>query len=624
MKENQMTRGKSQALYKYLPDSWIDFSVRGKYRKNYIAHVERWNSDQLTDINKKRLIRLVNQAVHSFASQASPGASVLPTSGFGAELTTDTCDVLTPKAGGEERGIVAQISPLTFYCKQCHKVHQFRSVEDYKRNTRCRVCKTVELTQMRQIYYCKCGWATAQHPAYCRTHKWDTIYWYGGYEFVCKACNTKIPMRQKCKICGSVLNPHPALDPAQYFSYSFSFVDFIDEKIEKFISETDYGAYIAIAHWMGRITDEEFEAIVEKGIVSDPEKYQKKYDSFYNLFVTSLGEELSNTAAKQAADKECGNQYNSMIEQLKIELLSPIDEIKRFAEMLIEYDMVEKSEDVSTLVDAKEVAQLLNTNANPDLFDAIAEKYGIADTKVCGDIPFIACSYGFTREKSQYEDGVQLRAFKEEKSGRKNVYATKLRTEGVLFEFNRKRIIEWLIKNEYLSSAGAPDLNSEEEIKVWFVNNIHLGAITTFSEINVDSEPLTSHIYSLIHSISHLLVKSAAELCGLNKDSISEYIFPGIPAVMIYCQNSQGFNLGALFNIFEAYFDKWLVGAVKKAAKCIFDPICIERYKACTGCLFLNEVSCQHFNQDLNRRLVIGYYDRLTKKKTNGFWEEYE
>ena len=46
MKDNQMSRGKSQSLYKYLPDSWIDFSVRGKYRKNYIAHVDHWNSEQ--------------------------------------------------------------------------------------------------------------------------------------------------------------------------------------------------------------------------------------------------------------------------------------------------------------------------------------------------------------------------------------------------------------------------------------------------------------------------------------------------------------------------------------------------------------------------------------------------
>lgn len=624
MKDNQMSRGKSQALYKYLPESWIDFSVRGKYRKNYTAHVERWNSEQLVGINKKRMIRLVNQAVKSFAAQAHSACNIEPTSGFGAELTSDTCDVLTPRAGGEERGIVAQISPLTFYCERCHKVHQFKNVEDYKRNTKCRNCKNVELTQMRQIYYCKCGWATDEHPAYCRVHKWENIYWYGGYDFVCKSCNTKIPMRQKCKICGSMIYPHPALDPAQYFAYSFSFVDLLDEQIENFISETDYGAYMTIAHWIGMISDEEFSLIINKGIVSDSEVYQKKYDSFYNLFVASLGEENAKIAAKQAADKECGNQYNKLISDLKLKLLSPIEEVKRFAEMLIEYDLVEKSEDISTLNDAKEIAQFLNTNANPDDFESVAQKYGIVDAKVCGDIPFIMCSYGYTREKSQYEEGVQLRAFKEEKPGRKNVYATKLRTEGVLFEFDRRKIIQWLLRNEYLNGSAAPNLDSDEELKLWFVNNIHLGAISTFSEIDKETEWLTSHVYSLIHSLSHLLVKSAAELCGLSKDSISEYIFPGMPAVMIYCQNSQGFNLGALFNVFEAYFDKWIIGAAKKAEKCVFDPICIERYQACTGCLFLNEVSCQHFNQDLNRRTLIGYFDKINKKKIFGFWEESE
>jgi hypothetical protein len=58
------------------------------------------------------------------------------------------------------------------------------------------------------------------------------------------------------------------------------------------------------------------------------------------------------------------------------------------------------------------------------------------------------------------------------------------------------------------------------------------------------------------------------------------------------------------------------------ASKCIFDPICIERDGACTGCLFLNEVSCEHFNKDLNRALIIGHYDKAKSKKYYGFWEE--
>lgn len=42
--KQQMKRGKNQSLYKYLPETWIDFSVRGKERRQYIAKVLRWNS----------------------------------------------------------------------------------------------------------------------------------------------------------------------------------------------------------------------------------------------------------------------------------------------------------------------------------------------------------------------------------------------------------------------------------------------------------------------------------------------------------------------------------------------------------------------------------------------------
>ena len=38
-----------------------------------------------------------------------------------------------------------------------------------------------------------------------------------------------------------------------------------------------------------------------------------------------------------------------------------------------------------------------------------------------------------------------------------------------------------------------------------------------------------------------------------DSESDKRYVMPGVPAVLVYCQNSQGFNLGALFNIFEAY-----------------------------------------------------------------------
>lgn len=621
--KQQMKRGKNQSLYKYLPETWIDFSVRGKERKQYIAKVLRWNSEKLDGINAKRLIRTVNESVHSFENQAGSTGPIKPTVGFGAELTKDNCDVLTPKASEEERGIVAQISPLTFYCKLCNKVYQFSSEEEYQKRRHCTnpECHHAELAQFRQIYFCKCGYATDRHNPRCPEHGYQYVKWYGNFDFVCTKCKRPIPMQVKCPVCGDMLRPKVALDPAQFFVFSLSLIDLIDEKLENFISETDYGPYITFAYWLGLVSKEELDEIIKNGIVSDPEVYQKVYDKMYQKMLP-LGEVVAAQAAKIAADQQCGNRFNDLVNDLKTKIFTGESDLSSIAERILEYDLVTRLDDVSDLASAVNVARLLNTNANPEQYAQIAERFGIKSARVCDRIPFVSCSYGYTRVESEWKEGVQLHALKEEKNGRKNFYATKLNTEGVLFEFDRKKIIQWLLANGIINAEEAPDLNSEEEIKIWFLNNIKPSLIHPFSTIDETASKETYYVYRLTHSLSHLLIRAAADIGGLGKDSLSEYIFPGVPAVLIYCQNSQGFNLGSLFNTFEAYFDKWMNKAYASAQKCIFDPICIERQKACTGCLFVNEVSCQHFNKDLDRALVVGHVDRETQRKTTGFWEE--
>jgi hypothetical protein len=67
-----------------------------------------------------------------------------------------------------------------------------------------------------------------------------------------------------------MLRPKAALDPAQFFVFSLSLIDLIDEKLENFISETEYGPYITFAYWLGLISKEELDEIIKNGIVSDP------------------------------------------------------------------------------------------------------------------------------------------------------------------------------------------------------------------------------------------------------------------------------------------------------------------------------------------------------------------
>src|SRR5690606_10491241 len=151
----------------------------------------------------------------------------------------------------------------------------------------------------------------------------------------------------------------------------------------------------------------------------------------------------------------------------------------------------------------------------------------------------------------------------------------------------------WLLKNNIIDPVidNVPqDLTNETEVKAWFMNKVNANSIKTFSAIDEESDKITKYVYSLIHSLSHSILRQCANLCGLDKNSLSEYIFPNIPAFLIYCQNSQGLNIGALFNVFEAYFDKLLESTKEEIEKCVFDPVCIDRDHACSGCIYLNEV----------------------------------
>ena len=626
----QMNRGVTQSLYKYLPDSWIDFNVRGSERHNYIAKVKRWNSEPLRNINTKRVIRIANQRVQEFAEQVltEGQASVSPTSGYGTGLNENNCKVLLPKNNSDERGIIASLDPLTFYCPKCYKVYQFNSREGHdKIHGKCISCK-LELKQVRLVYYCKCGWSTSRHPKFCPTCKTgDNIVWsgiIGDYNFRCSKCHRIIPMRTKCRGdgCNEQLTPKVALDSSQYYPKTYDLIDIIDEKTEYFISEVEEGACLAIACWLGYISKDELKKLIEKGKLVDSEEYERIFNQIYNMLIGfNINENEARNAAKSQADEQCGSSYVKIVKSLISKLFIPKRELVLIAEEILEYMRVFDIEKHSDLDSAIEVAKTLNTTATPEMFKLIAEERGIISTRVYGKIPFVTCAYGYTRVESEPKQGVQLRAFKEETNGIKNIYANSLNTEGVLFEFDRSKILKWLMKNEYLSLQSDIDLNDEEAVKMWFINHIRMSAIKPFSELDPLTDKETYYVYNLIHSISHVLISSAADKCGLSRDSLSEYIMPNVPAVLIYCQNSQGFNLGALFNLFEAYFDKWMILAKEKASKCIFDPVCIERYRACGGCMYLNEISCQHFNHDLDRSMIVGRFDRNDQKRHYGFWE---
>ena len=633
-KDNQMFRSTSQALYKYVPLRWIDFYF-SQSRRGITAFVERWSSIPLEDINKKRLLRRVNDAVESYRRQNGQmysGGEYSCTKDIGSTINEETYTVLTPRVSEFDRAIAASVSPKVFFCEKCHIVQRFKRDTHYSYiiKQKCKHCGG-DLVQLRDIYYCKCGWASDVTIGNCDIHKEAPVRInVRKHTIECTVCHRSKAVFRACPECGTRIVPNNVLDSAQSFVKSLSVIDLLDPKMDDFLTLEEEGAAIIVSHYFGIVSKEEFDKLVKYGRSNQKEMRSESYD---NLLATFLAQGMPQQYAEMAASAACKVNESDPIAraiQKTNTLLIYNEKMNSYAELLLEYNAVKYGDNIVDLDTAIERAKELNAYVNREKLIEKIRRRGFLAMQACDRIPFLQCSYGFTREyidsasaPNNSMQPVVLHGFPDESPDKKNVYATKLQTEGVLFEIDRIKILDWLRKNDIITDNDMPvEPNDDVEVKAWFINNINIESIQPFSLLNENEDQVTYYTYRLIHTISHTLIKSAAEVCGLDKNSLSEYIFSNIPAVFIYCQNSQGFNMGALFSVFEMYLDKWIDNAYTASKECVFDPVCREGNGACTGCVYTNEISCQHFNHDLDRNLLIGHYDKKTKKRFFGFWED--
>ena len=616
-----MHRGLQQALYKYLPENWVDFTQSGG-SVTYAVHVDNWNSVQLIGINNKRLLRVINQQINEYKTQNGEGSVV----GFPSVINEEFVDVLTPKVSDNIAAIQTSVKPWVFVCNKCGNVKQYYSYDEFKRKEFDR-CKCGEhLTQLRMIRVCKCGYADGVFVPKCKTPGHGTTYMKrkgSGLDFVCQKCGQRASLPHYCPECKQEIKIKPALDSSNYIPFSLSLIDLLDKQKDVFLdSEIDgRGEQVVIAQYLRLITQDSYKSIIKNGKVTQADEFESALRAeAESLRAAGLDEATINMVIDAKRRTNPGNQIFEALSKVSNGITSVSSEgLKLIAEEILEYDELIDAKITLTLEKAEEDAELVNDGIRPD-YRSICEQLGFSNAQLCSAVPIVFSSYGYTRLE-RCGEGVKLHGFPQEMAKR-NVYATRLETEGVLFELDRAKVLNWLLKNGFICQNDMPTDMSDEGIKMWFLDRIHPDLIMPFSEIDGNGNgAITKYVYTLLHSISHALINEASEICGLDKSSLSEYILPNIPAVFIYCSNSQGFNMGALYSAFQTQLDKWLKRAFERVKKCIFDPVCINKEKACAGCLYLNEVSCRHFNKDLDRSYLCGYFDNQEQKKLKGYWE---
>jgi len=621
-----MRRGVNQALYKYLPGSWVDFHT--KDGASYAVHVDRWNSVHLTGINNKRLLRVVNQYVNDFRNGSNEGMA--STINFSTVINDENYYVLTPKVSENERAIVTSVKPWVFTCNSCGRVRQYYSYDEFKRNEykKCDQCEK-HMTQLKMIRFCQCGYADGIFVPKCSNKEHGTKHMTrrgSGLDFVCRKCGQKAGLPFYCSECKTKLDIKPALDSSHYFPFTISLIDLKEKRKDDFLdNETDgRGEKVILGQYLGLIPQDEYAEIISKGYITQNDEYERELEKeAEGLRTAGLTDDIIATVLDAKRRTNPSNRIFETIEKIgQGHSYATLDSIKPIAEEILEYDELVNAKVILSLKEAECDAEIINDGIKPD-YEGISKSLGFSNVQICSGVPVVFAAYGYTRKEREPHTGVKLHGFPQEME-KKNIYANRLETEGVLFELDRRKVLDWLSDNRLMQTKDLPQDTSDYGVKMWFLDRVRLDRITPFTQIDeVDTYGIiTKRVYTLIHSISHALINEASEICGLDKSSLSEYILPNIPAVFIYCSNSQGFNMGALYSAFQSHFDRWLKHAKARSKKCIFDPICIDKEKACAGCLFLNEISCQHFNKDLNRGYLCGYFDKLKQEKLIGFWED--
>jgi hypothetical protein len=109
----------------------------------------------------------------------------------------------------------------------------------------------------------------------------------------------------------------------------------------------------------------------------------------------------------------------------------------------------------------------------------------------------------------------------------------------------------------------------------------------------------------LVHTLSHMVMRAVSRFAGLERTSLSEYIFLPLLGAVVF-DNSSVFRLGGIETLARNQLSAFVDALSAEATNCLYDAACIDHRGACHGCVHSPEISCRVFNHGLSRAFFIG------------------
>ena len=635
-----MKRSKTQAVYRFLPEMWI--SEKDDSERAVSAKIKNWNYIKMSDIYEDFIEGEIKRQIKLFGDR---GGDI---SAFDLSPNTHSFAIVETACNEGIPDIIGEISPLVFYCSSCGAVSDLRNpdaVDKYTWKCKNPDCGKWAVKQLQMIYACECGYAQPikiPHVQGVKNFKFRPNE--TQYKMFYRSGNSEKPAEfvQICPNCNSRLVPDNANSGRNYKPFTLKVINLVDQRNGQFYKKGIDAQKTIVCRWFDKLSTADYEEILNNielafsdAFKSDAQrrnvKQQVRALIDAGMLPPEMFESAVNNMLQNAPNTKSVERYVAMCDDLfsRKKAENPVgyaEWLSHFSFKLMQYDTLKYAKRIITLEEAIQRQLDMEFIDSPEEVAALNKKMGITNMQVSCDIQIINCTYGYSRRVADPKNStnkncrLKLNAYDRTRDGTANlVYGAKLDTEGILFEISQRKIVEWLYENNIISEEQLPDLDDDVSVKKWFAQYVHSDVISMFGEID-DSEKITKNVFALLHSMSHAFMNSAGELSGLSGNSLTEIILVETASIFIYAQTSQGIPLGALSGMAESNYAYFLKKAFDEAKNCVFDPICTERDDtACSACLIIPEISCNHFNAELGRKYL--YSIDGVDNPTVGFWE---
>jgi hypothetical protein len=651
-----MERSRQQVLYQFLPGNTFDYSnKRGIWQVNRLE-----TSDTGGRVDQKYII----DRVFARARNWEGGRQGFESSNPGHYDFAEPDEVR------------AQPFPTTFACGTCNKAHEYYSTDDLKsknQNLKCsrRGCKG-DLEQYQFVSVHSCGEIKRLHSGSCPQHGDQYIILDDqdsqraqNFLWRCKTggCgwSTRVSYRQNC---GCDYVPPSVSDPDEdkmyttvhragstYYPHYLTTVNLHAAGIGH-LRGSESGSQRSIAKLMG-LTEKPLQSVdLEEQLPGAEIDDDRKIEVYQNE------PEVGSLAEAEQWLRENGEINSQTIGELlrnliDLEVGDDVYEMTDAGDELLQY--VLSLEDLTThsLEELREDALTRGFPRKADKIDTyfdVLDRLGVDAVRVIEDFPVQTFVYGYTRGGRE-EDEAQLNAFSQNASSGDGtpIFVDTSETEATQFDLNPAAVLLWLAANvpetserdavrgsitlPRLSSDAGEDeivraraeIESLDEAEQWAFLLNHLdpvdgyGRFETKTEDDVEGE-VTKHVFELMHTLSHILLKQASTISGFDRTNLSEFLFPRALSIVIYTNNREEFNIGGMTTMVEQQLDNLLGQARAHGNDCMMDPVCSQRGGACLSCLHVSEISCSYFNQILARDYLYGSRAN-TNRDITGFWE---